>query len=136
MNTTTQVSRIASSYTVSDAEWRSGRVTITRPDGTSVRITAGELAAASRQEDADLRAVYDTLYRRALAKIAAARSESVHRCTGHRAESTRVSGFTGPVSRDENRAAHGNICETETCRCGAERSTNINQHHVERGIWS
>jgi len=46
-------------------------------------------------------------------------------------------GFTGPVGGPgrENRAAHGGVCQVDRCACGAERSTNINQCHVERGQW-
>lgn len=45
--------------------------------------------------------------------------------------------FVGPVStRDENRAAHGNITITLECiACGARRDVNINQCHTERGPW-
>ena len=53
----------------------------------------------------------------------------------HRAEKTKDFGFAGPVSRDENRAAHGNICRVETCWCGATRCININGVHIERGYW-
>jgi hypothetical protein len=48
---------------------------------------------------------------------------------------TRIAGFSGPVSCDENRAAHGNICEVEYCRCGARRARNVNQCHVEQEPW-
>jgi hypothetical protein len=42
--------------------------------------------------------------------------------------------FTGPVARDENRAAHGNICATYECvDCGARRAVNINGRHIEHG---
>ena len=44
--------------------------------------------------------------------------------------------YTGPVKQPQNQAAHGNICVIDTCRCGAERRTNVNQNHVERGAWS
>lgn len=53
----------------------------------------------------------------------------------HRAARTETLPFDGPVSRDENRAAHGNVCLVETCKCGARRRTNINQRHEERGAW-
>lgn len=48
--------------------------------------------------------------------------------------------FAGPVAQEpythENRAAHGGICYTETCRyCGDERSVNANQMHQEVGPW-
>lgn len=55
----------------------------------------------------------------------------------HKAADSRDVAFSGPVSIDrENPAAHGNITQIDRCRCGAERRTNINQHHVERGEWS
>ena len=46
--------------------------------------------------------------------------------------------FSGPVRvTDQNPAAHGNVTYTETCTdCGAERSVNVNQCHVEEGEWS
>lgn len=43
--------------------------------------------------------------------------------------------FTGPVTRKENRAAHGNICTTDVCACGAERKTNLNGCHTECSGW-
>ena len=48
--------------------------------------------------------------------------------------------YTGSVARppytEENRAAHGNICVTETCSaCGARRSVNVNGCHREYGTW-
>ncbi len=44
--------------------------------------------------------------------------------------------FAGPVSKYENRAAHGNVCEVFTCKCGATRLVNINGNHIERGDWT
>jgi hypothetical protein len=44
--------------------------------------------------------------------------------------------FTGPVAGvRENPAAHGWTTITDTCRCGAERETNTNGRHTERGRW-
>lgn len=44
--------------------------------------------------------------------------------------------FSGGVARDENRAAHGGICQVWECPdCGAFRLLNRNGHHVERGPW-
>ena len=54
----------------------------------------------------------------------------------HRPHTSEDYGFTGPVSRRENRAAHGNITQWDTCRCGATRATNINGRHIERGEWT
>jgi hypothetical protein len=49
----------------------------------------------------------------------------------------RTVAFSGPVSRDENRAAHGGVCHTEVCsRCGARRRVNVNGLHVEYGPWT
>ena len=53
----------------------------------------------------------------------------------HRTVSSTISGFSGPVAWPENRAAHGCIRRVDTCRCGAKRSTNINQQHIEKGEW-
>lgn len=49
-------------------------------------------------------------------------------------------GYTGSVAvspyTEENRAAHGGITYTQTClACGAERSVNQNQWHVEYSPW-
>lgn len=43
--------------------------------------------------------------------------------------------FLGPVAWPENPAAHGNVTEWQTCRCGATRAVNVNGLHVERGPW-
>jgi len=44
--------------------------------------------------------------------------------------------FSGPVSSDENKAAHGCVCITVECRdCGTRREENRNWLHVERGPW-
>lgn len=44
--------------------------------------------------------------------------------------------FSGSVSRDQNRAAHGCITYTEECLlCGARRAVNQNQGHFEQGDW-
>lgn len=53
----------------------------------------------------------------------------------HKAETTTDRPFSGPVSRFENPAAHGNICRHERCRCGATRRTNINGAWREAGEW-
>ncbi len=60
---------------------------------------------------------------------------SVHR---HRAvpKLQKIRGFGGPVSKDENRRAHGNVCVVDTCCCGAQRLSNHNQGSVERGEWT
>lgn len=55
----------------------------------------------------------------------------------HRKYTTETRGFSGPVSRIENRAAHGNVCHTDKCdHCGAERRCNVNGRHVEFGQWT
>lgn len=56
----------------------------------------------------------------------------------HKAKSKKTTPFFGPVSgtRKQNPAAHGNVTVIAKCRCGAERSTNVNGPHVERGQWS
>jgi hypothetical protein len=43
--------------------------------------------------------------------------------------------FAGPVSTKQNPAAHGNVRHRDTCACGMQRDTNINQGHIERGPW-
>jgi hypothetical protein len=45
-------------------------------------------------------------------------------------------GYTGPVSVNQNPAAHGNITRVDTCQaCGAVRRTNINGGHTETSGW-
>ena len=53
----------------------------------------------------------------------------------HTVSESRTTCFFGPVSRDENPAAHGGITEHQTCACGSTRSVNINGRHVECGAW-
>jgi len=43
--------------------------------------------------------------------------------------------YTGAVSRDENPAAHGGVCEHQRCTCGAVRYVNLNGRHREVGDW-
>jgi hypothetical protein len=54
----------------------------------------------------------------------------------NKAKTRKERGYIGPVSRNENKAAHGGICLVETCGCGATRMTNINQKHNEQGNWN
>lgn len=59
-------------------------------------------------------------------------------CSGHRADRVEIRPFSGSVAAsavDERPSAHGNIRRVELCDCGASRSTNVNQHHIERGVW-
>lgn len=52
------------------------------------------------------------------------------------ARSTATYCFAGPVAQRENPAAHGGVCERETCgACGASRCKNVNGRHVEQGPW-
>lgn len=53
----------------------------------------------------------------------------------HRVKDTAVLPFFGPVSRRENRAAHGGVCLVDQCACGARRMRNVNGRHLERGDW-
>ena len=48
-----------------------------------------------------------------------------------------IMGYSAPVAdcEHQNPAAHGNICRTDRCRCGALRQTNVNQWQTERGPW-
>lgn len=70
----------------------------------------------------------------------AARWAAAAPCLEHSAEQTSPSRpYMGGVAvhqiTAENRAAHGNITYTETCRCGATRSVNQNQRHLEFSPW-
>lgn len=40
----------------------------------------------------------------------------------------------GPASQ-QNPAAHGGSVTIARCTCGAERRTNVNGRHEERGTW-
>ena len=53
----------------------------------------------------------------------------------HRATTSKVYPFAGPVSDREDPRAHGNICVVSYCNCGATRRENINQRWIERGPW-
>lgn len=56
-------------------------------------------------------------------------------CLRHYPKHTRDRPFFGPVSRDENRAAHGCVTRVENCECGATRQVNVNGWHEETGPW-
>lgn len=57
-------------------------------------------------------------------------------CKHERTEMKSETVFQGPVAREENRRAHGNITRTVGCLdCGATQRSNINQMHVESGPW-
>ncbi len=58
-------------------------------------------------------------------------------CKSHTANKTRDEGYSGSVNaRRPNPSARGWITTVETCTCGAERRTNHNGQHAERGAWS
>lgn len=56
----------------------------------------------------------------------------------HKATTTTEGPFVAPVALPayQNRAAHGGICRTETCTCGATRKVLINGHHRESSPWN
>ena len=43
--------------------------------------------------------------------------------------------YQGPVSRDQNPAAHGDRRVVQDCRCGMQRQINYNGPHEEVGPW-
>ena len=53
----------------------------------------------------------------------------------HKPATESIRCFTAPVAYPENPAAHGNICISQTCSCGATRRINKNGRHIERGPW-
>ena len=55
----------------------------------------------------------------------------------HRAIKQIERGYDGPIhgARYDQRA-HGNVCVTEFCSCGATRKINVNQQYIERGPWT
>lgn len=119
-------------YRIENANWRSSEVTVIDPDGVSHRVTLGVLRSAGEGETA---ALYRALTLRAAAALEGDRRASVAACRSHQSIRTSESGYVGPVSHEDNRAAHGNIMRSEVCRCGAERHVNINGRHVEQGVW-
>lgn len=113
-----------------------------RNNATKVEVLVGwsMLKAAASQADATLRLVYGDALADAVAmneaQLERERRAKVAGCREHVAIGSSERPYNGSVSRDENRAAHGNICIVETCACGATRSTNVNGLHFEQGVWS
>lgn len=67
----------------------------------------------------------------------AALVESVRNCAGHAlVGQSGARPFSGPVAREPNPSAHGNVVATELCRCGATRHVAINGAHREEGPWT
>jgi hypothetical protein len=56
----------------------------------------------------------------------------------HAAASTAEEPYFGPVTVPayQHPPAHGGICRTERCECGAFRKVNVNGRHREIGGWS
>lgn len=52
------------------------------------------------------------------------------------AAKTQTYGYQHAVRHPENQAAHGNVCYTSYCKCGAFRRTNANGAHREVGPWA
>jgi hypothetical protein len=51
-------------------------------------------------------------------------------------QTVRTTGYTHPVARNENPAAHGGVCHLQVKmgpRGPLSRLVNVNQHHVETG---
>ena len=107
--------------------------------GQRHRLAWADLLRLSRQPDlegaAAYRAILDAARPVRLRLMVALAWDRVHACPGHLAETETVRGYTGPVSRGENLAAHGGIEIRETCRCGAARSRLVNGLHTETGAW-
>lgn len=110
------------------------------------RVDVQEIEAAAQQSDPMLREFYAAAWARIEPQVAAAKQTALvkqqretlsrRKECGHVRVKTVDYGFTGPVSKNENRAAHGGICEVATCEhCGAEKSVNVNGWHVEEGEW-
>ena len=92
----------------------------------------GELAAAATARAEAEERMAQAIERRRIATLRSA----IASCPGHRAAHTSTAwGFVGPVSREENRAAHGAVGYTYTCSCGAQRQQLVNGPHVETGAW-
>lgn len=101
-----------------------------RADAMAPRVAA--VCRAARQEVA----LRNAAARREIeAREATAQARRIQSCPGHLAVSERTVCYTGSVSRNENRAAHGGVCHIETCECGATRRTNSNGRHEEVGEW-
>lgn len=58
-------------------------------------------------------------------------------CKHETIKTIRTRCFGGSIpGAEENRAAHGNITDTDECvTCGARREENVNGRHVETGPW-
>lgn len=55
----------------------------------------------------------------------------------HRRVSDKERAFAGPIpGAKPNPSAHGWVVVIEKCVCGAERRTNRNGYHTERGPWN
>jgi hypothetical protein len=125
-----------SATTVKYADWRTDTVDVVRA-GRSQNIALDDLRYAAKNNVGLLRIIYSELFRRAAALINADRERSIEQCKGHVAYRDVERCFHGPIQGvEEKREAHGNICRTEFCRCGARRSANINGVHREQGEWS
>lgn len=113
-----------------------------RNNTTKVEVLVGwsTLKAAAAQDDDNLRRIYGDALADAVAmneaQLERERLARIAGCREHRAVGSTERCYSGPVSRDENRAAHGNICIVEKCACGATRATNVNGVHFEQGVWS
>lgn len=124
----------ATDFVITDADFRSGRLTILDPDGKTWHVTLHELASAAHGDPA-CRGFYRALHTRAIREIEAARKASISRCRRHTAAASQDRPYDG-TTRDDNRAADGNITRVQSCACGAERRQNINGHHVAADRWS
>lgn len=105
-----------------------------RVAGREATTTLDVIRSAAEQDDRELARVYRRVLGACEGAIAKRRYDA---CPGHSVLRSRERGFFGPVgpARDQNPAAHGNVCIVETCMCGAERSTNVNGRHEEQGEW-
>lgn len=56
----------------------------------------------------------------------------------HAAETSTEGPYVGPVAVPayQHPPAHGGICRTERCECGAVRRVLVNGRHLEIGGWS
>jgi len=105
------------------------------------RLPWALLRRCAAQDDREVGAAYGRVLTAARDVVRARRNvdaEAVSLQCAHRAETWATRPFEGPVYKpvgDERPAAHGNVTLVETCRCGAERRTNVNGRHAEQGSW-
>lgn len=116
--------------------WRDGRA-----EDAPHAVPWPLLKAAAHQDDDECRQHYAPIYDEAVRKLHAQMLFSALRrvrdCDHTRHElGVEVRPYSGAVSPEENRSAHGCACMIDRCECGATRKRNVNFQHEEIGDWN